>query len=267
MALGASQFGDLAGIGTVRETYENYFSFGRKENAVIIPALISSAALDSGATPNTTLRGGLVLGQITSSSKFTNYAATATDGSQVGAAVLLAPLRLVDIFSGSTQDRYYGVLVAGPVLNNRLFGLDAKARADMSNRFIFDDDFPGNKRYPVLQEVAKTANYTVLASDRGTLFTNTGASGAVTFTLPAVAPGLVYEFLVTADQNVLITAPAAIVFSANNSASTTLAFQTSSERIGGHLLYYTNAAGTKWYVQNLSPSLTGGHSAMTITVT
>lgn len=44
--------------------------------------------------------------------------------------------------------------------------------------------------------VAKTANYTLLASDHGKMFTNEGAGGLVRFTLPTWADGLIYKFTV-----------------------------------------------------------------------
>lgn len=46
--------------------------------------------------------------------------------------------------------------------------------------------------------VAKTAAYTVLATESGTIFTTRGATAAITFTLPAVtnlAPGTSYTFI------------------------------------------------------------------------
>jgi hypothetical protein len=53
--------------------------------------------------------------------------------------------------------------------------------------------------------VAKTANYTVVTpSDNGKVFTNTGASGAVTFSLPAATVGQWYEFVVKAAQELRI---------------------------------------------------------------
>lgn len=50
----------------------------------------------------------------------------------------------------------------------------------------------------------KTANYTVLASESGTYFTNLGASGAVTFALPPATVGLHYTFKVRATQQLRI---------------------------------------------------------------
>jgi hypothetical protein len=61
--------------------------------------------------------------------------------------------------------------------------------------------------------IAKTSSYTVLgnvgnATDQGTHFTNAGAAGAVTFTLPTASQGLTYKFTSTAAQNLLVTAAA-----------------------------------------------------------
>ena len=50
----------------------------------------------------------------------------------------------------------------------------------------------------------KTANYTVLTTDVGSTFTNEGASGAITFALPAATVGLWYRFKVKAAQELRI---------------------------------------------------------------
>lgn len=47
---------------------------------------------------------------------------------------------------------------------------------------------------------AKTANYTVLTTDSGNALTTVGASGTVTFSLPAAVVGLEYLFRVGAAQ-------------------------------------------------------------------
>lgn len=55
--------------------------------------------------------------------------------------------------------------------------------------------------------VAKTAAYTVLESDCGKIFTNRGAAGSVTFTLPKSAPELAgwnCEFFTVAAQAIVI---------------------------------------------------------------
>lgn len=55
---------------------------------------------------------------------------------------------------------------------------------------------------------AKTANYTILNTEGDTLFTNTGATGEVNFTLPTAAAGLEYRFYTNAAQILRVTAAA-----------------------------------------------------------
>lgn len=51
---------------------------------------------------------------------------------------------------------------------------------------------------------AKTAAYTILATENGTGFRNTGAAGAITLTLPPAVVGLHYYFYVDAAQELRI---------------------------------------------------------------
>jgi hypothetical protein len=251
----SSQFGDLPGITTARETQEVAFSWGRRENLIIFPGTIDGATRDAGNTPTDELRPGLVLGQITSSGLFTAYSATATDGSQVAIGINMVGLKMIDMFTGANQTKTNGIVVAGPVQGSKLFGLDAKARADMHPRFIFDDNIAGNRDYFDLREVVKTTDYTVKVADNDTTFTTLGAGANVTFTLPTIAPGLVFYFLDLVDFNMAVTSAEGgnIVWN-GSAANSTLTFQTSSHKIGGYLKVYSNNAGTLWYVEQLSPN-------------
>lgn len=100
---------------------------------------------------------------------------------------------------------------------------------------------------------AKTANYTCLESECGALFTNEGASGAVTFTLPTADAdnvGLWYEFFVVADQTVTVTAGTAdTMVTFNDAAADSVSFSTASEKIGGSFKVTSN--GSKWLVQTM----------------
>lgn len=108
--------------------------------------------------------------------------------------------------------------------------------------------------YPAFHtaEIAKTANYTVLPSDSGRLLTTTGASGAVTFTLPARTAGLIFWFYNTVDQTMTVTSAAGsdIVFAGTVSKSS-IAFSTGADKAGAYLMVYTNLDGSKWYVGKL----------------
>lgn len=88
-------------------------------------------------------------------------------------------------------------------------------------------------RAPIM--LAKTADYTVVASDSGTVFHTTGATAAVNFTLPAINTGpWHFIFINGADQNMTVTAATAdtAVTYADLQADS-VAFSTSSEKIGG----------------------------------
>jgi hypothetical protein len=89
--------------------------------------------------------------------------------------------------------------------------------------------------------VKKTASYTILPylDSPGTVFTNAGAVGAITFTLPTPSKGVFgwwYRFKGVADQNIIVTAPvASTLVTFNNAAATSLAIQTASQKIGGEI--------------------------------
>lgn len=121
---------------------------------------------------------------------------------------------------------------------------------DNGQGLIFKKD--GAEISPPFRRVvsAKTADYTVKESECGTLFTTTGASAAVNFTLPTADAdnvGLWYEFFNAADQNMTITSGTAdkmVVF--NDVAADSIAFSTASEKIGGGVRVVSD--GSKWLV-------------------
>lgn len=103
-----------------------------------------------------------------------------------------------------------------------------------------------------VDEVSKGGDYTVQAGDNGKLFTNGDCTAAMTFTLPSLGVGYLFGFLVTANQNVTIAcAEGDKIVTFNDAAADSLAFSTSSEKLGGYVELFTNAAGTKWYVKKL----------------
>lgn len=252
MLMGDS-YGMVPGLTTARETYESEFRWGSEFQGVFANGLISGAARDNGNSPTYELRPGLLLGQIISSGKYTNYSPTATDGSEVASAVLLEAIRMQD-FEGNNADRFYAVLVGGPVQGSKILNLDLMARQQM-DKFIFDDIFaiPGNHWFPFKRFQTKTAAYTVVANDNYTLFDNVGATAAVTFTLPALANGYLFGFRAQADQTITVASNEGDNMIAFNDASAdSVAFSTSGEKIGGVFRVYTNPGATKWIVENVS---------------
>lgn len=253
-------YGIVPGITTSRETYEAEFRWGSQFQGVFANALIDGSAVDSGNSPTYELRPGLLLGQVISTGKYKQYSPTATDGSEVASAILLEALRMQD-FSGNSVDRFYAVLVGGPVQGSKVLNLDRMARQQM-DKFIFDDTFQmvGNHWFPFKRFQTKTSAYTLVANDNFTLFDNVGATGAVTFTLPSIANGYLFGFRVQADQNITVASNEGnnmIAF--NDVSASSVAFSTGSQLIGGMVWVYSNPAANKWIVEN--------HSAGTNTIT
>jgi hypothetical protein len=163
------------------------------------------------------------------------------------------------ILTGVNAQRFYGVLVGGPVQATNLIGLDLMARACMSDHFWFDDalNFPGNHWFPWKRFQTKTANYPVVAADNFSIFDNTGALGAVTFTLPPIANGYYFGFRGAANQNLIVASTeGANVIALNNLVANSVAFQTGGQIIGGVFHVYSNALGTKWIVEAPSAGVT-----------
>lgn len=95
--------------------------------------------------------------------------------------------------------------------------------------------------------VAKTTNYTCTLADSGTIFTTTGAAGAVTFTLPAVATaaGVEYTFINTVGQNMVISDGSVdTIVTFNDAAADTLTFSSAGELIGAAVKVVCD--GAKW---------------------
>ena len=245
----------MPGLTTSRETYENEFRWGSQYQGVFANGLIDGNTIDSGNTPTFQLRPGLLLGQVLSTGKYKGYSPTATDGSEVASAVLIEGLRMLD-FSGTAVDRFYAVLVGGPVQAAKLLNLDLNARQQMASRFIFDDigGTPGNHWFPYKRQITKTANYSVVAADNFTIFDNTGAGAQVVLTLPAIANGYFFALYAYAAQTFRFTSNEGSNVVGGGSLTNSSA---SVAAIGGCIYVYTNPGATKWIVED--------HGTQTIT--
>lgn len=243
-------YGIPPGMTAARETYEQEFRWGSEFQGVFASALIDGTTIDSGNTPTFELRPGLLLGQSITTGKYKSYNPTATDGTEVASAVLLEGIRMLD-FSNIATDRFYAVLVGGPVQASKLLGLDNNAKQQM-DKFIFDTsssfiDMPGAHWFPWKRQINKTANYTILATDNFTLFDNTAASGEVDLTLPPIANGYYFALRAQAAQT--------FKFISNETGNIVSATATNNNvsvaAIGGFIAIFTNPAGTKWIVEDL----------------
>ncbi len=94
----------------------------------------------------------------------------------------------------------------------------------------------------------KTASYTCTRHDAGTIFHTAGATAAVVFTLPQISDGP-YWFMFISGADVDMTVTSATIdteITYNDLAADSVAFSTSSEKIGGAIEVYCD--GTSLYV-------------------
>lgn len=97
--------------------------------------------------------------------------------------------------------------------------------------------------------IAKTSNYSILASDIKTRFTNAGASGTVVLTLPTAVAGMVYAFYVLAAQTLTITAGTGATI--RNAASVSSSAGTASASTVGNVIVLTAVSSTSWITESV----------------
>lgn len=221
---------NLPGIDAAVETTENEFMWGPNGPLVITGGPLASTTVDAGSSPTTQLRQGLWVGKISASGLWTHYDPAATDGSQEPLGILLEAVNMYDANAGAARQKSGKFLLWGNYKGGQTFGLDEYARGRTSKRLLADD----LRQHELMRAQTKAASYTVVAADNGSHFFTLGASGAVVFTLPAVANcrGYRFRFSNVVDQNMTITAPAGLLVTFNNAAATSVAFSTSGQKIG-----------------------------------
>lgn len=218
---------------------------------------IDSTVTDSGNTPTSTLRGGLVMGLKDSDGNAYAYDADANDGTQKIIGVLEKHVNMLDRF-GTAEDKFSKILNSGIIkLAADLVGEDKFAIAVLARLgFRFPQVDPHGSLFGFYPKARyfKAADYTLLDADHGCRFV---ATAAVNFTLPSLAtvgPGYWVHLYNAANTDMVITGAAntILIGDAGGAPSTTITFNTANEKMGGQALMYSDyadAAGSlAWYV-------------------
>jgi len=220
-----------------------------QDQVVTQRATVLSSTVDSGNTPTTTLRAGLVMAIRDSDGKVTKYAPDANDGSQIAVGVLEQHQDM--LVNGVATDRYTQMIVHGLVREGELLNLDARARQQLARQIVFDRK-PLSPA-PMLAPrgvYRKTASYTLTTADNGLLFV---VSGTATITLPTKANGLAFRVLQIADNDLTISGSSDLIHKGSAAASS-VAFSTAGQKIGSQVLIeciYSATSTLKWLVTNL----------------
>lgn len=254
--------GQMPGVYPSIQTTEANLVFGRDSDLLMGNVQwIGSAQTDAGNTPSTTLRAGMLLGIVTSTKKLAVWDALATDGSQIYWGVLGYDISMLDS-NGVAEDKNTQIIRKAPFVAGALFikGValvghadEAAARRQMiQNGCMFDDassaTYSGGST--MANNTVSGATHAPTAAQSGTRFNYTQA-GTATVTLPAIQSGLVYEFLQTVAQTLVVQSTEGtniIDLGALNASSIT--FSTGGKQIGAMVRFesiYEGASNTlKW---------------------
>lgn len=269
MAEFSNQFG-TPGLSATAFSVESSLYWGDFKNLLFTYGWVLSSSTDAASSPTTSLRPGLVLGQIstgqTNAGLFKPAAPTATDGSDRAMAVLPFGLSMLD-GNGTAANKRVPLIVGGPVqaaalkANHATAGTEAEwvawFKQQMGLRFVFDDVPPGAgmnfaSRGKTIVKSAM-ADLTLVAGDNGATIMCTYA-GASTINLPAIAPGLEFEFINLVDQNMVIATASSAdnIIGLGDIGADTATFSTMSEKLGAHCRifsrYTSDGATLKWHL-------------------
>lgn len=218
---------------------------------------IKSTVTDSGNTPTTTLRGGLILARKTSDGLDYKYDPTATDGTQRPIGILEKHTTMLDRY-GTAADKVKNVLKGGLIQNTTDLGnVDLMALAVLLRTgFMTMDAVPNGSAFlyhPVAREF-KTADYTITAADNGKLLV--AATNAVNYTLPTLAAALVgfqVQVYQSGNNNLVVTAAADTIIydDTTGGKATTLTWSTANQKMGAGAILradYDVSGTLSWYV-------------------
>jgi hypothetical protein len=118
------------GYGASREAKDNEYKLS--DHGIKVAVTIASTASDSGSTPATTLRKGLVLGKVTATGKFKQYNNGASDGTEVAAGILDDEVNLLNE-AGTASDSQATMLIHGYAAESKLHGIDSNGKADLTH--------------------------------------------------------------------------------------------------------------------------------------
>jgi len=273
----SGQFG-MPGVSAALTTYDAELLWGGDESKIPVlraSGVISSAAADAGNTPTTLMRKGMLLGKITASGELKQWNPDGTDGSEQLHSVLPVEQYMVD-GTGTAVDRFGPVILSAPLKASALL-IEGATLVGSTDEFlarkrlheqgcVLDDDPQGwlagvNRRY-----ISKATDYTVLASDNGAIFLADTANA--TFTLPALKPGLQFDFVRCSDHNLVVTsAEGDNVIVGNDLSADSVTYSTSSNKIGARVRVTGIYLGTtlKWLAEIVpAPFSTGAFLTQTL---
>ncbi len=250
----------MPGVRAIRSTTETNLIWGGDDNkaaVLMVQAQMESALVDAGVSPTSDIGAGLLLGSQTTGGQHIQWIPTATDGSELLRGVLAFDFSTLDE-DAVTEDHFMPMIVRAPLMAVNLT-IEGAAFVGHTNEFlarrtlqsmgcVLDDDIGGYLAGAATRYQNKTADYTVVAADNGTIFTS--STNDTDYTLPTLVPGLTFDFVQTANQELTVLSAGSLddIIGANDAALDQVQFTTTGEQIGARMCFESVYVGStlKW---------------------
>lgn len=267
----------MPGVRSLISNVESEIYWGGDESRISIlrqDAVIVSTAVDATNTPTSYLRKGLVLGRVTASGKLKEWNPDGSDGSEIAVGVLDLDVDMLEY--GAAADAWCRFAVRGPIkagsirvegtlLGSSTDGYLARRQLHAAG-FVFDDDPQGFKAGLTKRVQTKATDYTVVAADNGSQFHAITANA--TFTLPALVPGLSFDFVRASGHNLVVaSAEGDNIIVGNDLSADSITYSTANNLIGARVKVesmYVNGT-LKWLAEIVpAPFSTGAFLTQTL---
>lgn len=214
---------------------------------------ITSATVDAGGTPTTKLRKNLLMAKLDADGKFGLYNSTSNLGLQIPVGVLENETNMI---AGGAGDKAANIVEGGVWGDTEILNIERHARLILGMKgFDFRDATVNN--IPTIQfGVLPNAGVRTVAGNTGVAVADDGllfiATAAADFTLPAIALGLSFQFMMLANAN-LGVAGAANIIAKNNAAASLVRYSTASNLIGAYCAVRAiyNGTALRWLFSSL----------------
>ena len=235
----------MPGVRSSRDSVETSLIWGGDDNKVAVLTMgtqYDSTILDASATPTTSIRAGLLVGESTATSQMTEWVSTASDGSEMLRGIVPLQFSTLDE-DGTAEDQFLPMIIRAPLHATSLL-IQGAAFVGHADEFIarhnlhgmgciLDDDPQGYLAGSSWRQKIHTGDKTLTSVDNYTRYLCHSADAD--FTLPAVQNGLKFRFFMSEEFELQISSATAVFVTVNGATGSGITYTTATEQIGVNL--------------------------------
>jgi len=235
----------MPGVRSSRDSVETSLIWGGDDNKAAVLTMgtqYDSTILDASASPTTSIRAGLLVGESTATSQMTEWVSTATDGSEMLRGIVPLQFSTLDE-DGTAEDQFLPMIIRAPLHATSLL-IQGAAFVGHADEFIarhnlhgmgcvLDDDPQGYLAGASWRRKIHTADLTLTSADNYTAYFCHSADAD--FILPAVANGLKFRFFMGEDFELQVSSATSVFLTGHDQVGDGVTYTTDGEQIGVHL--------------------------------